>query len=67
MRFAERIFPVDENAADRWGRMNAPAPRPTVDSLIAATAQAHGLTVVTGNPRDFAGCDVPVLDPWQFA
>jgi predicted nucleic acid-binding protein len=66
-RFAERILPVDERAADQWGRLNATTPRKTVDSLIAATAHAHALTVVTGNTRDFAGCDVALLDPWQFA
>jgi hypothetical protein len=66
-RFAERILPVDERAADQWGRLNVPAPRKTVDSLIAATAHTHALTVVTGNIRDFAGCDVPLLNPWQFA
>jgi predicted nucleic acid-binding protein len=65
-RFVERILPIDERAADHWGRLNAVAPRPTVDSLIAATARAHALTVVTGNTRDFAGCEVPLLNPWQF-
>lgn len=67
VRFAERILPVDERAADQWGRLNAAAPRKTVDSLIAATAHAHALTVVTGNTRDFDRCGVPVLDPRQFA
>lgn len=67
VRFAERILPVDERAAEQWGRLNAGAPRKTVDSLIAATAHAHALTVVTGNTRDFADSDVPLLDPWQFA
>lgn len=66
-RFAERILPIDERAADQWGRLNAVAPRKTVDSLIAATAHAHALTVVTRNTRDFEGCDVPLLNPWQFA
>jgi predicted nucleic acid-binding protein len=65
-RFVQRILPVDERAADQWGRLNASAPRKTVDSLIAATARAHALTVVTGNTRDFAGCDVPLLNPWEF-
>ena len=67
VRFAARILPVDERAADQWGRLNAAAPRKTVDSLIAATAHAHGLTVVTGNTRDFVDCDVPLVDPWRLA
>lgn len=66
-RFAARILPVDDRAAEQWGRLNATAPRKTVDSLIAATAHAHGLTVVTDNTRDFAECEVPLVDPWQFA
>jgi toxin FitB len=66
-RFADRILPVDERAADQWGRLNAAAPRKTVDSLIAGIAHSHALTVVTGNTRDFAGCNVALLNPWQFA
>lgn len=41
------------------------AERATVDNLIAATARVHQLTVVTRNTADFAGCDVPLLNPWQ--
>jgi hypothetical protein len=35
------------------------------DAMIAATAQVHGLTVVTRNLRDFKVFDVPLLDPFQ--
>ena len=38
---------------------------PVKDSLIAATALAHGLTVVTRQVREFAKAGVPVLDPFQ--
>ena len=65
-RFAGRILPVDARVADEWGRLNATAARNTVDSLIAATASVHELTVVTRNTKDFEGCDVPLLDPWQY-
>jgi len=65
-RFAERVLPVCRRVADQWGHLNAARPRKTVDSLIAATAHEYSLTVVTGNIRDFAGCDVPLLDPWRF-
>jgi predicted nucleic acid-binding protein len=37
---------------------------PVKDSLIAATALAHGLTVVTRNRRDFEAARVPVVDPF---
>lgn len=62
--FAPRILSVDDRVAEEWGRLNARAERKTVDSLIAATARVHGLTVVTRNTADFEGCDVPLLNPW---
>jgi predicted nucleic acid-binding protein len=65
-RFAERILPVDARIADRWGQLNAPTSRNTVDSLIAATAHVHQLTVVTRNTKDFQGCDVSLLNPWEY-
>lgn len=65
-RFAGRILPVDARVADRWGRLNATASRNTVDSLIAATAHVHDLTVVTRNTKDFEGCDVPLVNPWEY-
>lgn len=64
-QFGERILPIDVRVAEEWGRLNAPAERKTVDSLIAATAHLHGLTVVTRNTGDFEACDVAVLNPWQ--
>ena len=32
--------------------------------LIAATAQVHGLTLVTHNARDFEDCGLSLLDPF---
>jgi len=63
--FADRIVPIDARIAEEWGRLNAAASRNTIDSLIAATARVHGLTVVTRNTGDFEGCGVPLLNPWQ--
>jgi predicted nucleic acid-binding protein len=36
-----------------------------VDSLLAATALAHGLTVATRNTQDFVDSGVPVVDPFS--
>jgi predicted nucleic acid-binding protein len=36
---------------------------PNDDAKIAAIATAHGLTVVTGNARNFEPLGVPWLDP----
>jgi len=40
-------------------------PRKAADLLIAATAQEHGLTVVTRNVRHFEPTGVAVLNPWN--
>jgi toxin FitB len=36
------------------------------DAMIAATAEVHGLAVVTRNMRDFEGLGVRVFDPFGF-
>jgi len=51
---AERIL-VDDEAIKR-ARL----------ALIAATAQVHGLTLVTRNVADFEATGVALLNPWQF-
>lgn len=69
-RFSGRILPVDAETADLWGRLLAQAerkghPLPTLDSLLAATALAHGLTVATRNTNDFADTGAEVVNPWE--
>lgn len=67
--FAGRILMVDAKTADRWGRLCAEArrPLPTIDSLLAATALEHGLTLVTRNLGDFAFANLRVINPWHVA
>lgn len=62
--FAGRILPVDIEVALRAAHLHVPDPRPERDAFIAATANVHGLTVVTRNTRDFQPTGVAVLDPW---
>ena len=38
---------------------------PVEDSYIAATARRRGLTIVTGNEKDFRHCGVKVLNPFK--
>jgi len=63
--FGDRILPVDQAVADAWGRMGAPRPLPTIDSLLAATAKVNGMTLVTRNAPDVAGVSVSVLNPFE--
>ena len=65
--FLGRVLAVDAHTADRWGRLlgNAGRPLPAVDSLIAATALQHDLTLVTRNTADFAGLGVRLINPWE--
>ncbi len=37
---------------------------PLIDALLAATAEIHGLTLVTRNTRDFEVWGGPVFNPW---
>lgn len=62
--FADRVLPVDAAVAEEWGRMNAIRPVPVIDALLAATAKANGLTLVTRNEADVAGIGVEVLNPF---
>jgi predicted nucleic acid-binding protein len=56
-------------AGHRWSpKEHAPwRPLPTVDSLIAATALAHDLTIVTRNTKDFDGIGATTISPWEAA
>jgi predicted nucleic acid-binding protein len=44
----------------------AKRPLPAVDSLLAATALSHDLTLVTRNLKDFNVVGLNVLNPWQL-
>lgn len=62
--YAEHVVPVTAEVADEWGRLNAGKPPPAVDGLLAATALAHGWTLVTRNRKDVERTGVPLLDPF---
>jgi predicted nucleic acid-binding protein len=63
--YSERILEVDRASAEIWGRLSSLRQRPVVDTLIAATALAHDLTLLTRNVRDFADTGVVIINPWQ--
>lgn len=69
LRFADRILPIDQAVADRWGRISAQAiaaksPLPVIDGLLAATAIHGNLILVTRNTKDTAVTGVAVFNPW---
>ena len=61
----DRIFPVTQEVAEEWGQMNAIRPLSTIDSLLAATAKVHGLTLATRNVTDIAGTGVAYINPFD--
>jgi predicted nucleic acid-binding protein len=62
--FAGRILPVDAAVAKRSAALHVPNPCPFRDSLIAATALVHNMTLVTRNTTDFQTSGVPLVNPW---
>lgn len=66
--FNERILTISLQVADRWGRLQYQVPRtlPAIDSLIAATALHHDMTLVTRNIEDFNDCPgLELINPWN--
>lgn len=68
--FAGRVLPFDSAAAAAFAlvfakRQAAGRPISFADCQIAATARAHGAAVATRNARDFEGCKIDVLNPWD--
>lgn len=64
MVFSDRILPVDGEVAGLAAGYHVPDPRPERDALMAATAEAGNLTVVTRNSRDFEPFRVRTFNPW---
>ena len=70
LRFEGRVLPVDAAVADSWGKLVAQGeaaghPLGVVNAFIAATATAHGLTLVTRNVADFADSLEAIVNPWR--
>lgn len=70
IRFDGRIHPIDQPVALRWGQISGEAEKKgqkltVIDSLLAATALVHGLTVVTRDAEHIGKCGASIHNPWQ--
>jgi toxin FitB len=64
------VYAITESIAQRAGILRGQfqaqgITRSPPDMLIAATAQEHQLIVATRNVRDFVGCGVQVVNPFE--
>ena len=64
------VYPITESIAQRAGILRGQfqaqgITRSPPDMLIAATAQEYQLIVATRNVRDFVGCGVQVVNPFE--
>ena len=64
--FSGRILAIDTAVAQRCAKLHVPDPGAERDTLIAATALVHGMTIVTRNVMDFEQTGVKILNPWEF-
>ncbi|TDE85224.1 type II toxin-antitoxin system VapC family toxin [Deinococcus sp. S9] len=63
------VLPFNLEAARAWGQLTTSEaarkqPPARMDSLIAATAYAHRLTLATRNTADFLAFPIAVFNPW---
>ena len=68
-RFEGRLLGIDERIARTWGVLLAASQQReramhAVDALLAATAEAYSLTLVTRNTKDFVASGIRVMNPF---
>ena len=60
------IMNVDRHIAEQAAEFRAAHGMSSEDSLIAATAHVHGLTLATRNTADFQACGIKLVNPWEY-
>jgi hypothetical protein len=68
--FDQRVISFDSRAADSYAviaalRKSAGRPISQFDAMIAGITRSHQARLVTRNLRDFADCDIDLVDPWD--
>lgn len=64
LHFDKNILSIDPKVALACAALNVPDRKPANDSLIAATALVHDLTLVTRNTSDFIHTGVKLFNPF---
>jgi toxin FitB len=64
--FGERVLSIDTETARIHASLALPNSNMTGDSLVAATALRHDLTIATRNTKDFTTFGVRTFNPWEF-
>lgn len=72
VRFENRILTVDASVAEAWGRMLARSQAAgrsmsIMDAFLAATAEVHGLSIITRNTSDFSAAGCAIVNPWRLS
>lgn len=70
LRFDRRILGIDFKIAQKWGEIQASAEltgakMPVIDSLIAAIALVHDLTIVTRDISGMGKSGAKLFNPWK--
>lgn len=70
-RFKDRILNIDLRVILKWGELSGRflkngTPLPVIDSLLAATALAYDLILITENIKDFTRIEeLKLFSPWE--
>ena len=69
--YRDRILPFTRSAAAAYSelaaqRRSAGLPVKNFDCQIAAIARSVGADIATRNVKDFEGCGIGIIDPWQY-
>jgi predicted nucleic acid-binding protein len=69
--FSERILSFNQKAAVAFAKIAAQRrkkgqPITQADAQIAAICYSHNATIATRNVDDFVGCDITIINPWEY-
>ncbi len=68
--FSGRIYSFDEEAAYIYGDIAAKREKEgfntdAVDLMIAAIVKSQNASIATRNTKDFEGCGIKIINPWE--